>query len=294
MKINNNIVYSFLFTLFFISFIFWNRLIRVRSPKDLTHYLELNISSIVIFMLILWFLLLTYYYLLKYLKIIPRDNSRFNKYIIKISEKLVQYSFYNSFILFVNTHIINGPKTTYDYLYEKIYIRPLVSKLQTFAVYKLDSNKELIYLVVFVIIKLIIPITFVMEIIFYKQISIFYKILILLVIPLIIKFLLFFIQNNAIKNIEYFDEFFDFTDEPEKAKLTITYKNLINPEDLIEQKKLDAEYTGSLWFFYQQVYNFVQQIYMLIDKDKYLINVIYYGLFSIGFFFYFLILIDWY
>lgn len=293
MKINPNIP-SFLFTFIFISFIFWNRLLRVRTPKDLTHFLDLNLSSTFIFILFLLFACITSYYYLRYLKIIPKENSKLGKIVEKVSVKLQKYSWYNALSLFFDTHIINGPKNTYEYLYERIYIRPLLNKLQTFTVYILDSHKEFIYLFIFVILRLIIPITFISEIIFYKQIKHFYMLLILLLIPLIIKFLLFFIEHNAIKNIESLEESFDFTYVPETDKIIINYKTLDKLEDTLLREKMDPYYLSDLWFFYQQVYNFVQQIYMLIDKEKYLINFMNYGLFSVGFFFYFLILIGWY
>lgn len=285
MKIKNNLFFSFIFTFSLIAFIFWNRLIRVRLPKDLTILPVNYYTSIIITMLALFFFSLTIYYFLKYFKIIPRENSKFITILNKINENLQQYSWFNSFTEFCYNHIYNGPINVYEYFYARIDIRRIVSRMQEFALYRLNNNKELIYLFIFVIIRISIAFVFIFEVIIFKYIIHFYHLLILLLIPLITRFLLFFIQHNAMRNIELMEDLFDLSYREEDDTVVVKDKKLTELALIEEQQEADQRYVGGLWFFYQEIYNFVLEFNTLIEKDKYLLNIIYYGLMFTGFFY---------
>lgn len=175
-------IISLLFTILFISFIFWNRLVRVRTPKDFKvpdfHlYYDFFDKTIILYVSIFFFIMFVYYAinLLKQLNILPlKENSKYSIYKAKILEYLESKSWIISLTEFIRNHIVNGPSTVYEYVYRKIiYVGPPIEYMGT-LLYKYFFNKALIFYILGFVIPLIIPSTiFIIEIIIYQQIKYF-------------------------------------------------------------------------------------------------------------------------
>jgi hypothetical protein len=292
MKIKYKLIFSFIFTFVLITFILWNCFIRIRLPKDLTNIIASKSDIVLLVIIITVFTCLAIYFCLCWLKIVPNENSKFSKFINRINSFLCKYKWFNNFLDFFYTHVIKGPLNTFEYLYKFVDIRPYISRIQEIMVYKLNYYRRILYVIIFIILRFVIAITFLVEIAIYEQIKYFYYLLVLLLLPLITKFLLFFSNYNAKSNIDYLEEYYDFEYEDEDFKnLIINKKNIIDERLLKERDSFDLTLVGNLYHFYQQIYRFVYFAEEDINNNKYWVNALYYTIITIGFFIYFLILI---
>ena len=296
MKLKNNIIFSLFFSFLFFGFIIWNRLIRVRLPKDLRPVPEINGQSILVFFLFIFFLSLTIYYVLKLLKIIPRKNSKFSKVLSKLSEYINSKPFFIKCVEFFKLHVLEGPFRTYEFLYTYIYIRPFLNYIHIkLAYFFIDYTKE-IYIIAFVFSRLITSIVFFIEIIFFKKLMLFYILLILLLIPLLVKFILFMAVHASKRWLDRVNHYYIFELNEDKTTCTLSKRILTDPMDIqYQQNSIHCEVeTVHNWWMHQRVYTTVFNVEALIEKYKCRLYIFHYGLTTMGFFFYLLILVSLY
>ncbi len=300
MKIKNNISISFIFGILIILFILWNRLIRVRLPKEIIAVSKINLIHYIIGGLTILFLILVIYNILLYFKYLPRESSKINKLINYILEYLSKYSWFNHLYKIITVDIPNGPLSVYELFYKYTYVKPYIEKIGIFLHDQLFNNTFRInacYIIFFILPRFLVSTMFLIDICYFKQLNYFYKVLILLLIPLLSKLILFVIKHHAITCLDFYNNFFEFKYYKETKLLQIYCKPLAKVEDITLQNEY-IKYIDNLhksWIFYQYLYNVSYQILNYkVNRYKYYINIIYYTMFFLGFLFYLLILVGFY
>lgn len=282
MKIKHNLYYSFLFSILIISFILWNRLLRERLPRDLIPITVITRYFIITCILASIFLLITCYYILKTAKIIPRPNSVITVIMNNKYQTLLEKIWFKHLVNFIENHLINGIPQTYDFLYQYIYIKPFIQ-----GIARLLSDyffKHVLYLyIIFYVIPKIIPLCILLiEIILYHHINFFYISLYLLLIPLIFNAILYMIDHHATNSLDFYDHFFDFKID-NAGILNIYDKKLTNPSDIKIQQNYDTNHLSIDWGNLQCMYDITYRIRQQKIKYQNLFRSIYFFLLTISF-----------
>lgn len=282
MKIKNNLIFSFIFTGLLTSLIIWNRFIRQRLPREITYHAIFTYQDKIIFLLFLAYFSIWFYYFLKYLKVIPRPNSRFKKILDKFLYYLETKKSVKLFEEFFINHISNGPTNVYNYFYIFIYVKPFIYICGTFL-HKYFQLKPIVpYIFGFLLPRFIIITVFLIEIMFFNYLNYFYKVLILYLIPLIFKIVLFMIEHHTKNILDMIHEYFKFKILDEYDNFEIYNKPFNDPIKLKEQENF-YYFAKENWLLLQYMYSV--NIKIKQEKDKYnnIINIIIYGLYTISF-----------
>lgn len=297
MKIKADLLLTFLGGGSIILFILWNRLIRVRLPKEIQE-VGLVFESYVMFIICLFFGFVTLFYFYKIINVNSiSQNSFYNKYKVYISDYVNTKNLLRQICIFFKSYIIEGPKKVYEIFYEHFYLKTLIEYIGGKSHDLFYNNKlrlHLINLIIFILPKMILVVTFAVEVIIYKRLDYFYKFLGFLILPIILHVLVYIIQHHAKKSLDYYDYYFKIDGNFETGKVTIIYRELLDSIDIKEQNEFDPETVMKWWEFYQYLYNISYQINLLFDSTKNYINVIYYGTYTVGFIFYLTILLGIY
>jgi hypothetical protein len=304
-KIDDNIILTTLFGGSLIGLIIWNRLLRIRLPRDLAP-IELGIITLIISSLFILYISLFFYYLLKWYQIIPRKESRFLLFLDYLNEYIKRKPLLDkstkAISLIVQQHFIYGPHRIYDKLYTKnatiafymnMFINFLGLKLNKYL-WVLPKNQWALvafYGVIFFIPRIIPAIFFFIEVIWYQHLHCFYKSLFLLLIPLLMDIILFLFRNCAENQMDYIRKFYDVENIISGKDYTMVMKK----KDVLSDKEFMALYKteedlGIKWINYMKIYNIAHQIEMQKEHYKYFLKIPCYALFAISFFFYFMIL----
>lgn len=282
MKIKNNLIYSFIFTILLTVFIIWNRLFRKRLPRDINyHEIWTSYDSIITVIFFLYFSAFCYYFL-KYFKIIPRPNSKFKIIRDKFLHYLESKTIVIRFMSFYEEHVTNGPSKVYDYFYVFVYVKPFIWYCGQLLDKFFHDKPVIPYIIGFIIPKSIIVIVLLIEIYFFNCLHYFYTVLILYIIPLITKTLLYMIHHHCKRYLDLLHEYFKFKFIDEWSSLEITNKPF---EDVIklQQQENMLHYAKTNWLPLQYMYSVVAKIYQEKHKYEYLSSMIIYGLYTISF-----------
>jgi hypothetical protein len=311
--INNWTYVSIFFGIFYISFILWNRLIRVRLPRELLITNHYDLTFLIILILTVLFGLLFIYYFLNLIKYLPREPGKIIKRVLMIEEKIKDYNFYK-FIQQIIKAFMDGPLEFYVMVYNKFYnkTRIIHDGTEKIGLYLFDIFTDykklpyLVYLFLIVFPRLIVSMVLVIEVIYLRELNNFYKVLPLLLIPLIVKAYFGILKFHVDQMKFYYERFFSFFYDKETQIFHITIKDLTDPKEIeIQERILKREeetpegrssYLQRTWnLYYYMLYDsyriFIIDIY---EKYKNMLYTIYYMLYFIGFLFYLLILIGVY
>jgi hypothetical protein len=157
-----------------VSFILWNRLMRIRLPKDIP--MNLSIWSYILYigltLIFLWLILISIYHMVSKTK---ESISMFSS-ITKL--------YYNSLYALDNTLTYIKTRTI-----DKYQIR--------FVQFcnKYIQNYTIIYLTFNMTPKIVVAVVFLIDTFYYNKISNFYKFLPLLLLPLLVRYLLYYYKN---------------------------------------------------------------------------------------------------
>jgi hypothetical protein len=297
MKIKTDLLLTFLFGGSLILFIIWNRLIRVRLPKDIQN-IGFTSETYIVFVLGLFFILLTLFYFIKIMKSASGKNPLlYNRYFVKFFNYLNTKYLFRQLCISFTKHILEGPQNIYEFCYQRVYLKPFIEYIGGKFHDSLFNNNfrlTLVNICMFILPKMLVVLAFSIEVIFYNKLNYFYKLLIVLIIPLIMHILVYIIQHHAKKALDYYEYYFEFSGDFSSEKLVITYRTLTDAEDIAEQTKFDPETLMIWWEFYQYIYNITCQIKLRFDNTKNYVNFVYYSIYAIGFMFYFFTLIGFY
>lgn len=287
MKIKSNHIISIIFTILLAMLIIWNRFIRSRMPNEIVLQPFLNEQCVIIGMLFLCWFSIFIYYVLNFLRIIPRPNSMLSLYLQKVAQILAEKPYFKQFIQLYENTIINGPTFTYDYIYQYIYIKPIIHKIGSKLSYHFYNNPIIPYIFCIVIPRILPWLILLIELVCYQYVHYFYLSLIILVIPLLFKIILYMIKHHAMRSLDYYKRYFDFT--LVDNTLHVFFKDLQETKDKEDQEKFSSSAADS-WEFFQYLYNIAYQINYRKDVYNILLNSIVYGLISLDFFIHFSLL----
>lgn len=291
MKIKNNIIFSVIFTSIWVLWIFYNRFLRERLPKNIISQNTFNIHMLLVFAAFFGSLCLTIYFLLMYLKIIPRPKSKIKALLDNINNYLETKPFYNSSLKFFKEYIIKGPEKVYEnVIYPNIYLRPLIRHTGAKLSYYFQEKPYLLYVIGFALPKIIPWIIFSTELFFFHSIFFFYKSLILFLIPLLLSIIIYMIKHHCIVGINIHKIYYDFSYTDETIHVYLRHLPDLSEQERKTQEN-NADWAGDDWFFLQNLYSIC---YKLEDKKElYMLqlNIIRYSLMTLTFFIYSLLLL---
>lgn len=282
MKIKNNLIYSFIFTLILVTFIIWNRLIRERLPRKVDYHETYNCYDKIIIIIFCLYLSLFVYYLLTCLKVLPRPQSKIKAFLIQNFIILEKKVFIQKILEFNKNIIIDGPANVYDFFYQFIYVKPFIWFCGKKLSYYFQEKPFLPYFIGFLLPKLIIVLVLFIEIMFFNEINYFYKTLILYLIPLIFKIILYIIEHHSKDSLDLLDEFFTFQMLRNFNTFEITNRVFTDPIKLQQQQNM-LYYAEKDWLPLQYMYSITAKINIQKDKYNNITNAIIYGLFSLSF-----------
>lgn len=287
---------SLLFLIIFITYLIYYRLIFIRYPKDLLEYKlsATHYDKIFILFFTLFFLILFLYFLYKTLNtnLLKTSNVNFFK-------KISNIYYIKLLVTFLVENILQGPSKVYYYVYEKFYLKTYIEYIGRHLHLWFFEKPEHFYLLFLALPLIICSSVFAFEIIVFFRIKYFYKLLWLLLIPLVARVIIYIIKHHAKSCLDYFKTFFVFkvnlsnVKRLEDAVVHITYKKLQDPLQIEEQNQFDINDLRIWWEFYQYLYNICYQIDKLNLKYKYLLYMLNYALYFIGFFCWLLIITNY-
>ena len=276
MKIKSNVIkfleiFSIIFGIFISLLLLWNRLLRERLPKILDGNYEPNLK--VIFLLLFFSSLLSFIIALK--KILNISVEPKNKYIINLLEmKFVQKSFH-----YIYEYILKAPEHAGIWFFNSINIINYIRDFGSF-IYEQDPRKYTKILVrSMYIIRIVVSLVFIIDVLVFNKFDYFYKVAILLLLPMLFKVFLFVIKDGSEFNRKYYLE-----------NYIVVVSNF---ETMTFDIDFHPSYKGekSEWFFYQYSNNwlyfvsncaFVDHIKDYEEKTKYYVVIFCSTMYLIG------------
>jgi hypothetical protein len=171
-------------------------------------------------------------------------------------------------------------------------MRPVIEYIGPHLSTQMHNYKKAFYFILFVIPKMIVSICFLVDVVIKKEFLYFYNSLLLLIIPLVLNVVLYVIQHHAIKQRERIEYFFVF--EEVDTKIYISFQ----PHLTTDEPKFGLSVDCEAWYLFNKIFyfytSFIKQINDIKSFYDYKVNIIYYGIYFIGFFVYLLILFNFY
>jgi hypothetical protein len=294
---------SFFFGLLTISFIIWNRLIRVRLPRELFIANEYDFTFFIVFSLTIIFGIIFLYYFLNLIKYLPRNPGRIIKFLNSMVQKLEHFMIYQ-FLIKLYFSFIEGPQNFYNLIYNSQYqkidkILEFTGNLLVDFFFNKSLRLKILYLIIFVFPRILICVCFFIEVFIFQQLNYFYKILPIIIIPTFAKAYFLKLQYFSEEFIIYYRKFFD---------IVYTYVgNGMYDMHVYPYKLTDIEQINTQEYLLKDdkilnIYEFYVNIYIITyqvlderyNKYKNILFTIYYGIYFLGFLGYILILTGFY
>lgn len=187
--------FSFLGFIFLI-FLIWNRFIRERLPRDI----YIHIYSLRFFITIVILFSFSFVIILSIKNIFSTDDETlFNKL---LSNKYIEYVYTNIII-----PIKKGPEQLYELMYDYIKISFILEPIHRFF-FNFNVYNYCKYIILFLNIwRVIFVNTFILDVFYFQEFYYLYKIIYILIIPLISNLILFMINHHAKNLMEYLSSF---------------------------------------------------------------------------------------
>lgn len=277
MKINLKIILqilSILLGLFYCSFIIWNRLIRTRQLRDLI--LEVNTNIIVIYSILCVVTLILILYNIK-LVLQIKTNPKIYAYIEKKPYILNTLSF-------IVRYIINAPKNLYEFLFQYIYMKPLMQYIcynmvenQSFY----DKTKNLKIIIYSInILKLLVALIFIYDILYVGKFIHFFKFLPLLLMPIIFEVLLFMVYHFANIGRITISEWINMEANEENTGYIVSLQKEYENDPVFTDEIM--AYHANNWEAYVVSMITIDIYYEIEKKIKPFFNIINYTIYHIG------------
>lgn len=258
--------FSFL-GLLFLTFILWNRFIRERLPRDLyIHVYSLRFFITIIILLGLFVLLI-----LSIKNIFSVETKSFLGVLLK--NKYIAY-IYNDIIV----PIIEGPKQIYKWLYNFIEISFLIEPIHKIF-FEFNIYNYCKYILLFLNIwRIIFVICFMLDVFYFQKFHYIYKIIYILIIPLLSNFILFMIDHHAKSLVEYLSTFVIIGFSEEEKGFTIeknpSYKKDLKDDIIINFGELyiNAQYTAKTFIHLNELKENVKNYLNIFFTTLYLIG----------------------
>lgn len=253
----------------YILFILWLRVIHKRLPVELDGNFD-SITYGIYLMLFILSLIMFVYYLRKILGI----KSKY-----KLLRIFLEYQSILKLVTFIKDYILNAPYNLYIYIYNKYDILNIIEQIGRFIWnYNLFKYTKIIYIVI-CFLRFIIVFCFFFDVIIFNKFNFFYKSLILLFVILIIKAIIFVLKDISKDNRTYISENYISVETTEtKDSFYLEFQ----PHFVGEKTENVLQGHYIIWVCYTANCMFADNFYEYTEKyDKY-INIIYYGIFTLG------------
>jgi len=294
---------SFLFGFSYISFVIWNRLIRVRLPKELFMTNEYDLTFFIILILTILFGILFIYNFLKLIQYIPREPGRVIKKLNNLTQKLEPLTIYQ-FIRNLYFSFIEGPSNLYNLIYNSQYQKidkalEITGDMLVDLFFKNPLKLTFLYLTLFVFPRILICVCFFLEVFFFQQLNLFYKILPLIILPTFVKVYFSKLQYFCEEFIVYYRKFFDiiytYVGNGKYDMHVYPYKLTDIEQIKTQEYLLKDDKILNIYEFYVNIYIITYQVLDAhYNKYKNLLFTIYYFIYFLGFLFYIFILLGLY
>lgn len=263
---------SILLGLFYCLFILWNRLLRNRKPFDL--FTEYNVIRVCVYLCLCIGSFIIVVFFIRKLFVTPKNF---------LLRRLLEKPWLIRLITFVEEYVLNAPKNLYEVFYTQIPITDKMTKVGQFIYYQnFNERPYKIKLIIGILygFQLFLCLIFIHNVFFLHKLTYFYKSLPLLLIPMLLRLLLFMqydLSTKSIKNIEVFIKFI-----PKDCNTgwimfrTDAYKE--NPN--LTNAKMDAY--ASYWYMYIHSLMSIDHFHRLENKAKPYVYIFCYSLYALG------------
>lgn len=260
---------SILLGFIYIFFILWNRLIREHILRDLTGTCDIY-TYIIYCILFLSSIILFLYYIKKIFNIQTK---------YRILSKILEINIIQKIVDFVLEYILKAPYNSYLWVYNTINLLPLVEKIGVYF-WNRDPYKDpyKIYILC-CICRLIILLCFFIDVFISHKFNYFYKSLILLLFYLICNSIIFILKDISFYNRKYItDNYITVQSDLGTNAFNVDFVSTYDGDR--SDQMLHNHYT--VWLCYLANCMFADAYYEYVDKYNKYINVIYYGIFTLG------------
>jgi|ERR1700754_329508 len=266
-----------------ILFIFWNRFLRDREnvspsliPKEL-----LIISNIVV---LIFFIVGLYINI----KIVTKNNKR-----SKLITKLLQYPVIQKTLDYLREYISKSPVFLYEDLtknWDLVFIEKPASYFTVYCYYP-----RLIVIVFLELPLLIVAAAFLLSNVYFHDLTIFFKSLIILIPMLLMRVWLFSVMSYSNRRLKHLYEFLNVTyiKKSREFKLQLKPDNQlpISPEFPLDQIKFKFNVLCAFWEIYSSIYTFMKDIESFRNRYDPYIQIITSTFYIIGWFYILFIII---
>ena len=264
-------IFSIILGIFISLLILWNRVLRERLPRILDGNYEPY--QMFVFVLLLFTSLFSIIISIKNILNIPLEPK--NKYIIKFIElELVKKISY-----YIYEYILKAPEHAGIWFFNTINIIDYIRDFGCF-IWKQDPYKHTKILVYSMyIIRIFVSIIFLIDVLIFHQFFYFYKIAILLIIPVLFKIFLFVIKDSSEFNRKYYTEHYIVVESNKEInKFEIDF----HPSYKGDTSEAKLDHLGRIWFYFLANCMFVDHIKDYENATKYYISLMCNTLYIIG------------
>ena len=252
----------------FVLFILWNRLLRERIPRILdNNYTQFQL--IIMCCVAVISLIMMCYYLRKILNIQIKENSIIIKIFNMPCLQIITNFFYQ--------YILNAPLNTYEFLYKYVRIVNIVQFIGA-KIWNMDPYKYPMHVFCFLMsLRIIVVLVFIFDVLYFRELDLFYKTLLILFVPLVINSILFIIKNTSKKNRDYIVlTHVKITSNQEKNGFVAEPVNNVS----LTEEEIYAWY--NTWICHTANCMFVDKIQEIQDYYGKFVMFIYYTIYTIG------------
>lgn len=263
------ILIKILITILIISFILWNRILRERLEINIDSIAFTNVYIVILSMLILSHSIILLSNLRVLLNLIDKESWISNLFINKLIKKCEE--------------ILNYPKDVVNILALKYPLlrNPLRIITSYFAVY-INYPKIIVILLIYLP-RIIVTFTFILDIFIFHNFNYFYKSLILLLIPVILKSFLYIVFFQTKNGKEFYEAHLNIQYAPGGVIINIK-KEAPNIENALtyEQMKLKSEIIYDNWIICTRLLSYINSIEFQEKLFKPYVSLFVSGSFIIG------------
>lgn len=260
---------SILLGFVYVMFILWNRLIRERLPRDLCGIYDTYVW-IIFCALFLYSLILFLYYCKQILQIK-------SQYIFL--SKLLDIKVIKHIVDFILIYIIKAPYNSYIWIYNNINLLPIIEKIGLY-VWDRDPYKDPIKIYIFCcILRFTIIVSFCIDILIFNKFHYFYKSLILLLIYLMCNCIIFILNDISKDNKNFITN--NYISVKSDIQTNVFDVNFLPTYDGDRSDQMLLNHYN-VWFCYLANCMFVDKYYEYTEKYNKYVNVIYYGIYAMG------------
>lgn len=265
-----NIIKVFI-ALFLIIFILWNRLFRMRLPKDV-FALDVDVIHFIltIFLIFIFLLLLI--------------NAIFELLGLTNEIKVAKKGYLNKIFTVLEEYVFNSPKYLLNLISLKIDLKIFIEKPLSYLVAYFYYPK-IINFTLYIVPTMLLSTIFFVDLVCFFRITYFYKILVLLLIPIIFKIILFIVDDFCNSYIFYLNHHIYF-EKDDNTKLVIVKPVVVTPmiPNALNTFEIQKHFNWlcAQWEIYTTIKNFCNKVYEAHNNIKYYVQVYNYTLYFLG------------